>query len=972
MRRIVGGLVVGHDPLMSVALPEPTRDPAAVYFRDLGPIIVGHGEAARSPGGARLVAALALLLIHADRRVGTDALIEAMWGASATHRSTSTLDSHVWRLRRVLEPDRPSGAPSRVLQRDNAGYRLVVSTEQVDSLRFEQLTVEAGDLLAGGQPRRALRRTSDALGLWRGRPFTPVSDESWAAAAVARLEELHGQVREYHIEALLGVGEPQRALADLETALADHPLRERLWASRMLAYQSSGRIHDALRTFHEVRELFLDELGVEPGAVLQEAQARVLAADTPSSPSPARPPAPPVRHEPEIRLPMVRNRLIGRADELAALDASLSADQLVTLVGSTGCGKTRLAVEAARRAAGGFPDGVWFVDLVSATRGRVVDAVTSTLGVPAPAVGSGTDALRAFTRDRRMLLVLDNCEHVLDDAAALLDELLVSGTELSVLATSREPLDIDGERVFPITPLALPSTDPGADADPAPALELFLERLSTTAPGVERDARSSAWATSIVSALDGVPLALELAAGRARAYSLEEIAAQVRRDASALARVGRGHAAHHGTVRGAVDMSYRVLPVDEAALHRRMSVVSGPFTAALAAAVSDQDGAEDVLARLVHRSLLTPLGPFRPGGPSRFAQLAIVRGHAQHVGAAELGEAVVRRDRHVAALVEAQPRIGAPTSRAWYDAIDDDFAALRATLQHTLVDEPSAVGVRLASRLGMYWYFRGMNLEQMEWLRRALAVEDLAGPLDRFLLHLAVGSLLTMQSRADAGRPHLEAALASLHDLPVEDDLYLCDNLGVFTGPLYMSGHHDLVRAVSAAAAAVAERTEDGSLQSLADASRLLCDVVDDRPEPGLLNRCAAAYDEALHVENLYSAWIVSVVAMIELLGHGRGAEALTWSDRAIGACLQLGLQDNPIAVELRANALALTGEHREAVRLYAATRVAHARTGMRWPRDAGTQQLLDAATAALDRRDAELLRSEGAALRLPDLLRLP
>lgn len=953
---------------MSVASVKPPQAPAAVYFRDLGPILIGRGKAARSPGGARLVAALSLLLVHADRRVGTDALIEAMWGTSATSRSTSTLDSHIWRLRRVLEPERASGAPSRLLQRDNAGYRLVVGTGQVDSLRFEQLTVEAGDLLAGGQPRRALRRTSDALDLWRGRPFTPVSDEPWAAATVAWLEELHGQLREHHIEALLGVEEPQRALAELETALAEHPLRERLWASRMLAHHRSGRTHDALRTFHEVRELFLDELGVEPGPALRETQARILTDDragVSAAPSPSRPavPAPPVRHEPEIRLPTVRNRLIGREDELAAADAALSVDQLVTLVGAAGCGKTRLAVEAARRAAHGFPDGVWFVDLVSATRGRVVDAVTSTLGVPAPAVGSGTDALRAFTHGRCMLLVLDNCEHVLDDAAALLDELLVDDTELSVLATSREPLDIEGERVLPIAPLALPSPDPGTDAALAPALELFLERLSTTVPGVERDAPSSAWAASIVSALDGVPLALELAAGRARAYSLEEIAAQVRRDAGALARVGRGHAA--------VDMSYRVLPVDEAALHCRMSVVPGPFTAALASAVGDQDGVEDVLARLVHRSLLTPLGPLRPGGPSRFAQLAIVRGHAEHVGAAGLGEAVVRRDRAAAALVEAQPRIGASTSRAWYDAVDDDFAALRATLQHTLVDEPSALGVRLASRLGMYWYFRGMNLEQMEWLRRALTVEDLAGPLDRFLLHLAVGSLLTMQSRVDAGRPYLEGALASLPDLPVESDLYLCDHLGVFTGPLYISGHPDLVRTVTAAADGVAVRTGDPSLRSLADAARLLCDV-DEQPATGVLNRCSAAYDEALHVGNLYSAWIVSVVAMTGLLGHGRGAEALTWSDRAIGACHELGLQDVPTVVELRANALALTGEHREAVRLYAATRAGHTRTGMRWPRDVRTQQLFDAATAALDRRDAELLRREGAALDLSDLLPRP
>jgi predicted ATPase len=242
----------------------------------------------------------------------------------------------------------------------------------------------------------------------------------------------------------------------------------------------------------------------------------------------------------------------------------------------------------------------------------VLDTVCSAVELPAPAAGSALAGLRSFTRDRRMLLVLDNCEHVLDAAAELVDELLTGGPELAVLATSREPLEVAGEQVRPLAPLA-----------PAPAVELFLERLDLlTGPGSDRTADETKVAGEIAAAVDGLPLALELAAGRARAYSLSEIALQVRADASSLSRVGRVRAAHHHTIRGAIDSSYRALPEPEAVLHRAVGVVPGPFTADLAAALVGRDPSDtvDTIAGLVHRSLLTSLARSAPtasrGSPS--------------------------------------------------------------------------------------------------------------------------------------------------------------------------------------------------------------------------------------------------------------------------------------------------------------------------------------------------------------------
>ena len=208
-------------------------------------------------------------------------------GARTGPRSSSTLDSHVWRLRNVLEPGRARGEPATVLLREPGGYRLVAAPEQVDSLRFAVLADDTLRLLSDGQAARALRRCEEALQLWRGRPFGAVADEPWARPAVARLEELRAQVRERHIAAMLAIGDPERALVELTSAIADDPLRERLWVQRMLAYHRTGRTDRALATYQEARSLFRAELGIEPGGELRALQAQILAGDAaPPVPAP--------------------------------------------------------------------------------------------------------------------------------------------------------------------------------------------------------------------------------------------------------------------------------------------------------------------------------------------------------------------------------------------------------------------------------------------------------------------------------------------------------------------------------------------------------------------------------------------------------------------------------------------------------------------------------------------------------------
>jgi predicted ATPase/DNA-binding SARP family transcriptional activator len=889
-----------------------------VELHDLGPLEITDAAGTRPVGGARLEAALALLLIHAGETVGPDALAEALWGERGVERSAGTLDSHVWRLRRALEPDRERGAPSAVLRKETGGYRLVVPPERIDSVRYARAAAEAAPLLAAGDAAGALDRAEAVAPLWRGRPFGTAADEPWASAAVARLEEVRGALRETHIAALLATGGHEAALAALETALAEEPLRERLWTFRMRALRAVGRRSEALAAYARARAALVEELGIEPGPELRAAHAEVLREEEPA----------PVAFGAAPPLPRLHSRTIGRAAELAEVRALLAANPLVTLTGAAGCGKTRLAVEAAAA----HPDGAWFVDLTSATSDTVVDAAASALELSVSAsAGDPIDVLRRAATGR--LLVLDNCEHVLDAAADLADGLVGSGATL--LATSREPLEVAGERVLGLLPLP-------ADA----AVELFLDRLAAPPASLTR-------VREIAEAVDGLPLALELAAGRAGAYTLDEVAAQVRADASALSRVGRGRGrSHHRTVREAIDSSYRDLPAHLAAVHRAVGAVPGPFSAALAEGLVGED-VTDALAELAHRSLLTSLGPARTGGASRFAQLATVRGHALHL--AERAGEHSRRDEWVERLARSRPAPGSHRHVGWYRAVADDLAAVRATLHHTLVEAPSATGVAVAARLWMFWSFHGGALEGPRWLRAAAGLE-LGERAERAAVLVDLGCADVVQGRP-AGRESIRAGIAT----GLGDDTGLvAAALTVSAGVLARVEDLEVLTEVAAAVAELAPGTVQARHVELI--RRTIAG-----PTPELVGRYAALHETALAEDDLFVGWQSAANAARLLVAAGRAAEAVPLARAAVRTSAEAGLRDNAYALEVYGAALGLAGEPTAALRVFGAVEAQHRGAGVPWPREPQVAELLTALRARLGPA-GDRLRAEGARATLLEL----
>jgi predicted ATPase/DNA-binding SARP family transcriptional activator len=583
-----------------------TRD-AAVDIRLLGPVEVFARGRGVKVGGPRQQALLALLLLEPGRAVSADRLIDELWHGEPPAGAARTLRSYVSRLRRALGRD--------VVEARASGYGLVVEPDSVDATRFEQLATEGREALARGAAGLAAARLRSALELWRGPALANVAEGGALAQEARRLDELRLLCLEERIEADLALGRHAELIPELERLVREEPLRERPWRQLVLAYYRAERQADALAAYRRARGVLVEELGLEPGEELRKLEQAVLRQQV----------APAAPAETRHNLPAPTSSFVGREPELAELERLLRDHRLVTVTGLGGTGKTRLALETALRQAGVWADGIWLVDLTATADGELVlGAVAETLG----AAEHDLDALLAHARRLELLLLLDNCEHLVEACAKLADPMLRACPSLRILATSRVPLGLPGEVDFALDPLASPEQRAaGEELERSPAVRLFLERASSVRRDLPHDGRSLVTAGEICRELDGLPLAIELAAARAKTLSLVEIADRLDDRFRFLRAWQRVADPRHQTLQTTLDWSHQLLAPAEQELLRRLSVFAGGATLEAVADVcldGDEHRAVDLLGRLVDASLVRA----EPDGRTRYRLLETVRQYA--------------------------------------------------------------------------------------------------------------------------------------------------------------------------------------------------------------------------------------------------------------------------------------------------------------------------------------------------------
>ncbi|MGI5454252.1 AfsR/SARP family transcriptional regulator [Streptomyces sp. CA-249302] len=717
--------------------------------------ILGSAQALRPDGtpvpvgGARLRALLTVLALRAGRTVPAGVLVDEVWGADPPADASGALQALVGRLRRALGADAIASA--------EGGYRLAAAPDDIDLHRFERLTGEGVRALADGDPAKAAGVLDDALALWQGPALADLPDRTAESARwdTRRLDALRAR----HTAAL-ALGHAEHSLPEL-TALCDtNPLDEPLQSLRLRALRAAGRTAEALAAYEEVRRLLAERLGVDPGPELRSLHGELLRPEEweeqqeqkdrdartrgngsgPASPAAGQEASPAVPAASEATTPApttptpqppgnLRARLtsfVGREADIDAIRGDLATTRLVTLLGPGGAGKTRLSQEAAETVRYAARDGVWLAELAPVDDPEAVpEAVLTAVGARETVLyGAGAEAMRAggerhddpvdrlaeHCGRRRMLIVLDNCEHVVEAAARLVEELLERCPELTVLATSREPLGVPGELLRPVEPLPEPV-----------ALRLLADRGAAARPGfrIEDDPEACA---EICRRLDGLPLAIELAAARLRMLTPRQIAARLDHRFRLLTSGSRTVLPRQQTLRAVVDWSWDLLDEEERDVLRRLSVFAGGCDLAAAEAVCGPL-ALDALGSLVDKSLVVA-APSGDGG-MRYRLLETV---AEYAGErlAETGRRAETQRAHLTYYRElartTDPLLRGPGQLAAIGLLEREYENLRTALRYAVGERDEQEGLCLILSLSWYWQMRDARIEARNWCVEVMAL----------------------------------------------------------------------------------------------------------------------------------------------------------------------------------------------------------------------------------------------------------
>ncbi|MGF1340971.1 BTAD domain-containing putative transcriptional regulator [Streptomyces flavovirens] len=681
-------------------------------------------------GGARLRALLTVLALHPGRTVPAGVLVDEVWDGDPPADAPGALQALVGRLRRALGRDAVESAEN--------GYRLAADPDTVDLHRFERLAGEGTRALEDGDAAKALTLLDEALALWHGPALADLPDR---AVTAARVQARRLDARRTRAGAVLALGRAEDALPDLVALCAEAPLDEPLQALRIEALADAGRTAQALAAYDEVRTLFADRLGTDPGPALRALHERLLRQDPPA-PAPAPAPAAAAARPGNLRARLTS--FVGRDADLADLREDLSRARLVTLLGPGGAGKTRLSQEAAESVdPAAWPDGVWLAELAPVDDPEAVpEAVLTALGGRETVLrGAGAEELRAAERGageplarltercsgRRMLLLLDNCEHLVEAAAALADHLLARCPGLTVLATSREPLGVPGEFVRPVDPLPDPM-----------ALRLLADRGAAAVSGfrVDEDEETAAACAEICHRLDGLPLAIELAAARLRMLTPRQIADRLDDRFRLLTSGSRTVLPRQQTLRAVVDWSWDLLDEAERTVLRRLSVFSGGCTLAAAEAVcadrpQDRGDIAGVLGSLVDKSLVVAAPA--TDGRMRYRLLETVGEYAaERLDEADEREAVERQHlvfyRELARTTD--PELRGAGQLAALELFQREYENLRTALRRAVAARDEQESLCMVLSLAWYWQMRDLRSDALLWAEAvsALGPDPFAGP----------------------------------------------------------------------------------------------------------------------------------------------------------------------------------------------------------------------------------------------------
>jgi predicted ATPase/DNA-binding SARP family transcriptional activator len=718
--------------------------------------------------GAKQRTVLALLALHRGRPVSADRLIDALWGDGQVANPVNALQAQIGQLRRTL------GATA-ILTSD-AGYALDLGPDDVDAARFEQLVAKGRRLLEEGETALASTTLGEALRLRRGEPLTEFAYAGFADAERAHLAELTLEAIESRAEADLVLGRHGELAGELEALCREHPLRERLWELLMLALYRAGRQAEALGAYTEARDRLVRELGIDPGPALRELEARILAQDPSLA---AAGPAGPETVPAPMATGNLRERLssfVGRTAELQELSEAVRSSRLVTLTGPGGVGKTRLAVEAAAALRHEHWDGAWLVEFAGVTEpGGVAPAVAGALGAAAagpPSPDSTVELIVRYLAGQSLVVVFDNCEHVIDQAAALAETLAGTVPGLRLIATSREPLGVPGEVLVSVGPLGLPA-----------AVELFVDRARAVRPGFTADGHTRPVINDICRRLDGLPLAVELAAARVRSLTLATLAERLGDRFRLLTGGARTALPRQQTLRAVVDWSYDLLFEDERRLFARLSVFAGGCGLAAAEAVCADDQVPageilDVLSRLVDKSLVAAPNA---GRDARFIQLQTLWQYGRE-RLDESGEADAMCARHAVyyrqMAEDAHEGLRGATGPMWRERLTSDLGNLRAALDWFIARADADAALSLASGMAWLWFINSDYVEGARWLGDALGATGSRRTELAATARVWHGYFVSLAFSPAAGVLECEAAIAALtpSDDPVRraEALVLC------------------------------------------------------------------------------------------------------------------------------------------------------------------------------------------------------